>query len=329
MKARAAEVSMSILPAAINGNPMQKVGEVLGILMERAGMTNLELCHTEFRPPQEADFNATVSAMSAFVVEQKIGTEYALYAAFQGSPEKGFQKIYGIVTDREGNPVWLFTKTGEDKEFQEANLQDPMACCIFVAQHLRTDLGLEDPLRDDAPEGKLAQKMRQDSGIPADAEMKAMEDRLAGLKTRKAPVSLTVYPVQVIDAFDTARQEDLVARINKEGFFKAESSSEEIKIEPKQTSGMPEVLWHLAKAFQAHMKEHTPKTEYGLFAHCIYFPPDKPEFRGMYGILCDREGNWVFVTLANNHHEDFQKLDPSSPNACGELLSQRLMEALK
>ena len=46
-------------------------------------------------------------------------------------------------------------------------------------------------------------------------------------------------------------------------------------------------------------------------------------------VVCDREGEWVIVDFQNDHHGDFQSIDPKTPDDCGRLVAKRLQGYLR
>jgi hypothetical protein len=46
-------------------------------------------------------------------------------------------------------------------------------------------------------------------------------------------------------------------------------------------------------------------------------------------VVCDRAGEWVIADLQNNHHEDFQRIDPKVLEDCDRLVLERLRAQLR
>ncbi len=46
-------------------------------------------------------------------------------------------------------------------------------------------------------------------------------------------------------------------------------------------------------------------------------------------VIRDRDGEWVIVDYQNNHHDDFQSIDPKTTDDCGRLVAKRLVGYLR
>src|SRR3990172_9461530 len=71
-----------------------------------------------------------------------------------------------------------------------------MTCCVLLVERLRPVLNLGDPNRQDAPQGKLAQRWEQKTGVPDEPELKAMKERQHAFKKAASNATLVVYPVR-------------------------------------------------------------------------------------------------------------------------------------
>src|SRR5688572_25770470 len=101
--------ALTIYPVGLAGKPSSQVGEVVGMLLERGGMENLELTVRAFRPPVEATFDAAADAFAAFVKAEPPSTEYALYSEFRGTPQRGI-----VQNDHQADFKALDPKSVED-----------------------------------------------------------------------------------------------------------------------------------------------------------------------------------------------------------------------
>ncbi len=134
------DASLTVLPVNLGGNPSPQVGEVLGMLLERAGMKNLEVGVTEFRPPEKADLAQTGASLGEFVRANPPATDYALFADFLGSPGKGVAEVRGVIVNKQGEVVWQDRQTATDADFTRLKAGEPMTCCLLLVERLREPL---------------------------------------------------------------------------------------------------------------------------------------------------------------------------------------------
>lgn len=81
------------------------------------------------------------------------------------------------------------------------------------------------------------------------------------------------------------------------------------------------MLWDLARQFQDHLKKNKVEADAALISQ--YFV-GKRGVGGVHFVLCDQEGEWIIVDLQNDHHEDFQEIDPKTASDCNLLVLKRL-----
>lgn len=331
MKSKGTEASLTIVPVVIAGTPMGRVAQVVGLFLERAGMTNLEIGTSEFRPEERADFQQVVTSFSEFVRKNPMKTDYVLYGEFIGGAKTGVEEVRGIVVDKTGKVIWLDRQTPEDDAFKKAQPQDPMSCAYFLVERLCTQLGLEDPMRKDAPEGKIAKMLREQSGVPPESELKAMAERQKELKKVTATATLTVFPVHllVLDIVSEEGAAHLVKMINDAGLLKAVVAKEKPMVEIKKDPNEAKVLWSMADSFRNYIRDHKPNTEYVLYAGYHLEPQAEPKVRYVHFVVCDKNGEWVIIDLQNNHHTDFNSINPQSREDCDRLVIKRLEKNLR
>ncbi len=93
-------------------------------------------------------------------------------------------------------------------------------------------------------------------------------------------------------------------------------------IQPWRNEQKP--LWELARAFQKHVKRNPPEADYALLADYMMDPRAGRGAWAVHFVICDRDGEWVIVDFQNNHHGDFQSIDPKTFDDCGRLVAKRL-----
>jgi len=332
MKSKGTEASLTIVPIVLEKVPaelMEKVAQVVGIFLERAGLTRIEVTSTQFTPGETMDFQEVAAAFGQFVKQNPMNTDYILYGEFQGSGKTGVTEIRGIVVDRNGQIVWLERQTPEDDAFKTAAPKDPMTCCVFLVERLRTAWGLEDPMRKDAPEGKLAKSFAKQTGLPAESEQEAMKARLQKLKEKATGATITVYPARIQDTVSGESAADLVRMINEADLLSASVALEKPLLQVKGNMNEMKMLWDLARAFRDTVRKSKPTTDYALYADYIFTPGENPKVWGVHFVICDQNGDWVIVDLQNNHHPGFKEVNPTTRQDCDLLVIRRLKQYLQ
>ncbi|MBI5762014.1 MAG: hypothetical protein HZA51_00665 [Planctomycetes bacterium] len=313
--------SMTVLPTNLAGRPVAKVGEVVAMLLEKAGMTNLQTSDAEFRPAVDADLATTAAAFGEFVKGHPVETDYVLYTEFIASPQHKFTEVRTIVVTKSGEIVWSDAQTRRDAAFKKIKPAEPMQCCLLVAERLRPTLNLDDPTRANAPEGKIARKWESDTGVPDKAEQEAMTKRLGILKKTAAASTLLVYPVHAGDALNSDSATALVAMINKAGLAKASAAPHIEKFAVQPNMNEQKVLWGMARAFRDFVRKAKPDADYVLYADYLM---GKDNVGAAHFAICDRQGEWVLVDFQNSHHKDFQAIKPATREDCDRLVLKRL-----
>jgi hypothetical protein len=326
MQAKGTQASLTVFPVVMGDSTFKDVADVLALLLEKAGMTNLETTDAVFRLPKEAAFDKAAELFGEFVRKNPIETEYALYAEFVGTPPKtGATEIRGIVVDRAGQSVWVDLQTPEDRDFKRIKPSDPMSCCLFLAERVRTQLGIPESARDDSGEGRIAKMFAENSPAPDKAEWAAMEQRQAAMKKAGRSAKVAVFPVRLSD--DLASGTDaahLAELLSKKKLCEAKAVDSALRVKIKPSRNMQNLLWGLARTFQDNVKRNPPEADYVLLADYIMDPRAGRGAWAVHFVICDRAGEWVIVDFQNNHHGDFQSIDPKTFDDCGRLVAKRL-----
>ncbi len=326
MQTKGTQASLTVLPVVMLDSAFEDVADVLALLLEQAGMKNLERTDAVFRLPKEASFDKAAELFGEFVRKNPIETEYALYAEFVGTPPKtGATEIRGIVVDRAGQSVWVDLQTPEDRDFKRIKPSDPMSCCYFLAERVRTQLGIPESARDDSGEGKFARMFVENSPAPDKAEWAAMEQRQAVMKKAGPSAKVAIFPVRLSD--DEVSEKDaahLAKLLNKKKLCEAKAVDSSLRVEIQPARNEQKLLWDLARAFQDHVKRNPPEADYALLADYMMDPRAGRGAWAVHFVICDRAGEWVIVDFQNNHHGDFQSIDPKTFDDCGRLVVKRL-----
>ncbi len=323
---------LTVMPVTFGPMTDDRIGMVVGIFLERAGMQNIELENLKFTPSDLNDYEKFESEFASFVRENPVKTDYVLYAQFVVE-QRSITEVRGIIVDKNGEFVWTDRQTERDNDFAETKYppKDPMTGCMFLAERLRVQFGLDDPMREDAPEGKIAQRMAEKDGLPSKEEMEAIQDRYEQFKQVHSQAKLLIYPVLVLEnEVNEPCAQNLAGLFIKSGLCLAKASDEGPVIKyDKNIRGLNVLLWSVARSFQGFVRESKPDADYVLYAHYGFNPEHEPRAFFVHFIVCDRNGDWVITDLANSDHQDFQQLNPQSLADCDLLVAQRLERYLQ
>jgi hypothetical protein len=320
-KAAGKDASLTVLPVYLDGSSSKQGGEVLGMLLERAGMQNLELGTAEFRPPEKADMTQTATALAEFVHANPVNTNYVLFAEFLGSHAAGVTEVRGVIVNKQGQLVWQERQTPEDADFKRIKPREPMDCCVLLAERLRPVLNLDDPARADAPAGKLAERWQQKTGVPNEAEREAIKERQAAFKQAAATATLLIYPAHAGDQMSPKSATHLAQMINEAKLLKATAADQGPQLEVKPDMNEQKMLWGMARAFSTEVQAHPPKSDYVLYADYLM---GKNAVGGVHFAICDSKGQLVIVDFQNSHWDDFKAINPKSAEDCDRLVLKRL-----
>lgn len=320
------DAALLVLPTGLIGKPNAQVGEVVAMLLERAGMTHLEITTKTFTPSANASLEQMAKELAVFVPSQMFAQDYVLYTDFQGTRAEGLTLVRTIVVTNKGVMVWKDEQKPGDKEFDRIKPREPLQGCLLVAQRLRSVLSLDDPTSSKAPPGKITQQWQTRTGLPSQAELDQMKKRTHALKQQAAQATITIYPVQAGDVQSTQSAQALVQMINEKKWLQAQASDQPLKLPFESSMNQQKVLWSLAHSLQKHVKQHPPQTDYVLFAHYLM---GKDDVMGVHMIICNRAGDWVIVDFQNSHGADFRAVNPKNREQCDQLIIKRLQSIVQ
>ena len=304
----------------------ERLAAAVGRFVEIAGVEEIELAALKFRPTEKDDMAAVASELAKFVQDNSIGTQYVLYSEIHGTPQSGLEEIRTVVVDKAGNVI-LADRDDKSTYARTSRIvpKNPMTCCLFVSKKLQKLWNLADPMRSDAPEGKMAEYWRKQSGLPKQDELDAIDRRLETLTAKVGTGSLTVYPVRVGNESDALSAAQLAERFNKAKLAKTEVADVDPRLRIQGNPNEQKVLWDTARAFRQFLQKNPPSTDYVLLADFAIGRDSTGQTRVRYVhvIVCDRKADWVIVDFQNSHHPDFQAIDPSSREDCNRLVMVR------
>ena len=307
----------------------RRIGLVVATFLERAGMTQLEVADTVFQPPETEDVAKVAAKFGKLVESEPIKTDYAVFVELLGTPKTGLKEIRTIVVDKSGKTVLAESVGKVEFAALEDPPKDPMSCCVFVAQRLQKLWDLEDPLRDNAPQGKMARFWKRDAGSPSEAEQAEIAERFALLQQKAKSAAWTVYPPRVGRESDKQCAVDLAAMLAENDLGKTEVSKLDPSLDIARHSNEQKVLWNAARAFRDFLKKNPPKTDYAVYAdYALFHSGTETQVGYVHFIVCDRAGDWVLIDYQNSHHEDFEAIGPKTTEDCHQLVVKRLKRRL-
>lgn len=320
--------SVTVFPVSTRPAPFPKdfakrVGTVIATFLEKGGVQKLDVAEQTFTPPDTDAVDEIARAFARHVADQNLTTQYAVFAQFEGTPPSGVKAIRLVVVDRTGKVV--LAETASENELSKATVppRDPMTCCLFVGQRLQALWKLDDIQRGNAPAGKMAQFWREDAGVPDDAELERMAERLRHFMANRSTSTLTVYPITIDGKSSDAATRDLASLLSESGFGKAQASKAAASTKVSGHSNEQKVLWDTAREFQVRLRRERPPTDYAIFAE-YGFQDGRPAY--LHAVLCTASGEWVNVEMCNAHHADFRQSAPKTASDLGRLLVSRLRD---
>jgi hypothetical protein len=324
MKSDGQNASLAILPVRVGGNPIDRVTEAVGWLLEQKGLKNIELGKTAFESGSQIDMEQVTVSLGEFVKKNPITTGYALYAEFNG--RGGVDELRAIVVDKSGALVWSDRLTPQDETWKKLGGDgDLLVCCTVLAEHLAPQLGLNEQTAKAAKPGKMARIMDERSGTPPEEERTPLPERQKAMKELGQKATLVVFPARIGgNTEDAASASDLARMINDAGLCKAEPAKPSLLLKASQADpNEMKKLWDLAREFRDYAKNNPPDADYVLYADYL-FTPQNWEQGMVHLVVCDRKGEWVIVDMQNSHHPDYQSIKPTSKEGCNKLLVKRL-----
>lgn len=319
--------SLTVYPVTMMGDQHRNVGEVVALMLEKNGFRKLEMAKDAFKPGDKSNLDQVVESFGSLVKKSKIQTDYALYCEILGSRAEGIKELRSVIVDREGKTVWTESQSDKDPAFRKRKPGNPMDCCVFMTERIEPMLILA-PMSERGKEGAMERLWAAKSGVPAKEEYEAMEARASKMKESGAKATVVVFPLRNGKKTDLEGAKSLVARLEAEKIFKARVAEEPLWFDIKPNSNEQRVLWDMAKAFQDHVRKNAPDADYALYGDYMISPAGD-RVGCVHFSICDRKGDWVIVDFQNNHHPDFQSVDPKSLEDCNRLVVKRLTGYLR
>jgi hypothetical protein len=317
---------VTVYPVSLAGRTNADVANVVGILLERGGVQQVELEPAAFVPDGGQELAAEAAAFATFVSARAPSTEYALFADIRGTPQTGIDELRAVLVDRQSRVAWSERLGAGEPAWDARRPREPMDCCTLLAQRLRPVLHLDDPMRSDAPPGRLAARMEQRAGVPPQAELDAMDARLEALRRLGDKARVRVYPPRVGGEWSAAAATDLAARLAQHGLPRATAAGEPLRYAAQGSTNEQQVLWSAARSIQQAVRSAGPQTDYLLFCDVLL---DNGKVGAVHTFLLSPAGELVVVDYQNAHHADFARIAPASPTGGTELAAARIAAKLR
>ena len=304
--------------------------DTLGLLLEEKGYDKCKMTDTAFRFPEgKAARKERAAAFAKFVSELDLKTDYALCTEFTLHIEEGFKEVYSVIADAKGSIVWEDSQRMGDPELDKDFPGTEWKCCELVCTRLTPVMGLDKlPKRELAEDKKQTLREMREGEPPSQSEFAAMENRLEAMKKAGASASVMVYPARVGgDHTDPASATRLSGLLNEAGLCQATDAKTGPVLEGEGWPEEDKVLFLFARAARRSAGELPVDNDYVLFADYWFAPSG--EVWAVHFVVCDRAGDWVIIDLQNNHHEDFQRVNPKTLEDCDRLVLERLKSELR
>lgn len=318
------DASVTILPVRLAGAPMGRVSEVVGLMLERNGLKQIELGGTAYVPPKDVAVEAWPDSLGHFLQEHPVATDYVLYAEFNGTRQTGFEEVRALLADAKGAAVWQERKTKADESFAKLKTPEPMTLAMLLADDVGPQFGLSAETAKAAKPGKLARLMEERSGLPTAEERAALKPRLNAFVGALQQSTVVLFPVRIGAEFDAESAAAIAQELSHLGIGKSVSVGPKILL-PASQRGPNELktLWDLAREFREYLRKTPLGADYAVFADYA-FNPARWEQGFVHVVVCDARGDWVIVDLQNSHQSDYASVKPASKVDCNQLLTRRL-----
>lgn len=321
-----------LMPVRLLGRADANIADVLGLTLERQGMSELEVAAKAFEPGDTAweqlpaKFAAHVRASAPLAG----GKRHALYAEFLGDPRQGPSEVRFVVVDGDGAIVLVDRQTPADAAFRRTAKKDPdpLGCSRLVAERL-FELAEWQAVAGGVRDGRFAAKWEQKSGAPSRAERDAMQKRLDVLKERCLAASFAVQPPVCPggpdgrDGGDVARFAALLTeRLGGKPFAPAAA-----KLTVPAGGNQQRHLWDLAKALQKAQLASPVDADYVVAIEAAV------DLGGAHGfvnlVVVDRAGACVLADFQNDQHPTWRRHAPKGLADAEKVAADRLRELLR
>lgn len=319
-------LALTVLATRLAGKPSVQVGEVVAMMLERAGMTDLQVGERVFVPSEGADLSLTARELGEHVRAGAPGERYTLFTDILGTPGKGIDEVRSVMVSPTGEVVWSDRLVKGEAAFEKASPTSPMDCCVLVARRLRPVLDLGNPTGWRAKNGPIAERIMRGSGVPDKAELGEIEKRAAAFRRAAPSATLLVYPARIGPESCVSCAAGLAEELNRAKLVKAVGGERAPELTVRGDMNEQKVLWSMARSLSAYVKANPPGEDYVLLADYMM---NGDRAGAVHFAVCDRRGELVIVDFQNSHGADFKAVEPRTREDCGALVVRRLTGMLR
>lgn len=321
-----------LMPVRVLGRADANIADVLGLLLERQGMSDLEVAGKPFEPG-DAAWDQLPAKFAAHVKDSAPaagGKRHALYAEFLGDPRQGPSEVRFVVVDGDGEIVLVDRQRPADAAFRRTAKKDPdpLGCSRLVADRL-FELAAWQPVPGGVRDGRFAAKWDQKSGAPSRVEREAMQKRLDLLKARCLEASFAVQPPVATGGgegppgADVARFAALLTeRLGGKPFAAAAA-----KLTVPAGGNQQQHLWDLAKVLQKAQQASPVDADYVVAIEAAVDVGGAHGFVNL--VVVDRAGACVLADFQNDQHPTWRKQAPKGLADAEKVAADRLRELLR
>jgi hypothetical protein len=294
-------------------------------MLENAGLHRIEVPGQPFAKDPAGE-GGVATQFAAMIAKAGLETRYALLAGFEGSRARGITGIRAVLVDATGRIVWSEHQQAGEAAFDAAKPREPMSCCVLLVERLRAPLGYTgNPFREGGS-GPWARHWEAKSERPDRDELAAMSRRREALESFAGKPTVLVYPARIGEVYDAGSADRIAEQINARGRMVATSVAAPLTFKVTPSSNELKVLWTGARSLKALVAEAKPEADYVLVGD---FALGAHKAHAVHWYLLEADGDWVIVDFQNDHHRDFQALDPRTREDCCRLVVTRLAALLE
>lgn len=324
LKAAGTSAAITVLPTQIVDTAEPRIGEAVGLLLERAGMTHLDVTSTPCATPPGADAPQWLAAQAACVRAAPPSTEYALVTQFIGTRQHGFTEVRAAIITRSGAVAWQDRQAKGDAAFDRAAPDEPLECCMLVVARLRPVLGLGNPATANAAEGPIARRMREAAGVPSQAEFDAISRRGEAFRKAAKSARIMVYPPHAGTEYSADGARRIAEQLTAAGWKRVQAAAPGPQFPIARDMNEQKALWSLARGLSEAVRSSPPDAEYVVMADYLMMTPDA--VGAVHTVVCNASGEIVFADMQNSHFKEFQALKTKSFQECDQLVARRIRE---
>lgn len=318
---------LSIHPVRLLGRANGDVADALGLVLEKNGMSDLEVATHPFDAGATA-WDDVPARLREHVKSLPAATapRYHLVAEFLGTPKTGPTEVRFCVVDPKGELVLTDRQTPKDKAFARTAGRDPdpLGCSTLVGERLFA-LAQWKQAPGSVPDGAFARRWRQKSGAPDDAEREAMEARRGGLRDRLPEVTVAVLPPLVDGTHQPGETARLARELGEALGCTATPLADGSRLEAAATSNEQLRLWSLAAALRKELAARPAAADYVLVADLA----GKGDRGFAHVVVATRTGEIVLADFQNDQSPAWRGAKPGSAAELEHLVVARVRDLVR